>query len=310
MTMTLPVVVTSVLVLAGTACSDRSAAPTSPTAPTPAPGGYLVGIAIAGNLTLRSIGQTSQLTLTATYSDRATRDVSSEGQWTAANSEIASLSATGLLTAVAFGRTSVSGNFGGKTVGAVVTATPEGTFVIFGRVREPGQGGVQGATVMEKATGRSVSSDRLGFFSIGALPAADTRLSLSNDDYEPREIDASATMEVDAPMQRIVRITAGESVQPVPLAPNDLAYDVDGLRCRPCRLIRIIVPTTGDMELRLTWRARVRLSLSAGGMSAAGDAGSASGFLTISTPGELVVYVGSTGPLTDHVDFRLETSLP
>jgi hypothetical protein len=45
-------------------------------------------------------------------------------------------------------------------------------------------------------------------------------------------------------------------------------------------------------------------------MSAAGDAGSASGFLTISTPGELVVYVGSTGPLTDHVDFRLETSLP
>jgi hypothetical protein len=64
------------------------------------------------------------------------------------------------------------------------------------------------------------------------------------------------------------------------------------------------------MELRLTWRARVHLSLSAGGMSAAGDAGTASGFLTISTPGELVAYVGSTSRLTDHVDFKLETSLP
>jgi hypothetical protein len=284
--------------------------PASPSGPTPAPDPYLVSIAITGNLTLRSIGETSQLTLTGTYSDRTSKDLSNESRWTATNSEIASISPSGLLTAVAFGRTSVSGNFGGKTVDAIVTATPEGTFVIFGRVREPGLGGIQGATVAEKITGRLVSSDRFGVFSIGALPAADTHLSLSKSDYESREIDASATAEVDAPMQRIVRITAGDSVEPVPLAPNDLAYEVDGVPCQPCRLIRIVVPTTGDMELRLTWRARVHLSLSAGGMSAAGDAGTASGFLTISTPGELVAYVGSTSRLTDHVDFKLETSLP
>jgi len=39
------------------------------------------GVAITGNVTLARIGETTQLTATATLSDNTTKDVTSEGNW-------------------------------------------------------------------------------------------------------------------------------------------------------------------------------------------------------------------------------------
>jgi hypothetical protein len=195
-----------------------------------------------------------------------------------------------------------------KTAFTQVTATPPGTFVVAGRVREPGQGGVLNATVTDRATGLSAVANVDGLFSLAALPSAHVRLSVVQTGYEPREIDADSSTDLDAPIQRVVSMTAGDAVEPPPLAPNDLSYEFDGIHCQPCRMIRIAVPTTGDMEFVLTWQSPPRLMLFAEGMRITGDSGRANGFLTISTPRELVVYVGAES--ANHTKFKLTTTRP
>jgi hypothetical protein len=137
------------------------------------------------------------------------------------------------------------------------------------------------------------------------------RLSITKPDYEPREIDATDTAEVDGPVQRVVRVTAGDSVDPAPLAPNDLAYDIEGVRCQPCRMIRIVVPSNGDMEMRVTWQMPGTLVLHAGGMTVSGNNGALSSFVTIPSPRELIVYVGGLdSAASGHKPFRFWTSRP
>jgi hypothetical protein len=305
------VLLSGVLGLSGMACDAKNEGP--PLSPSPNPAGppapVLAGLTLTGNVSLSAVGETSQLTATASYSDGTTKDVSSQTSWTISDRRVLTSSTTGLLTVVGFGRTFVSARFENKNTFAAVTATPPGTFVITGRVREPGQGGVLDAMITDRGTGLSAMSNAEGVFQLAALPAPQARLGITKAEYEPRELDATSSPDVDAPIQRIVRLTAGESIEPPPLAPNDLAYQVDGVDCRPCRMIRIVVPTTGDMELVLTWEGPSSLILFAGGMRVVGESGRASGFLTIPTPRELVVYVGASR-LIDHTKFKLATTLP
>src|SRR5262249_16790699 len=53
------------------------------------------------------IGKTQQLTATGTFSDGSSRDVTSTASWSVLNPATASISATGLLTPIAFGQTNV-----------------------------------------------------------------------------------------------------------------------------------------------------------------------------------------------------------
>src|SRR6185369_13071877 len=92
-----------------------------------------------------------------------------------------------------------------------------------------------------------------GWFTMGEFTAP-ARMRVERDGYEPAEADADH-LGIDLPIQRIVRLTAGETVQPPRLAPNDLAYIVNasGSRCFPCRMIRINVPARGTLHLHLAW---------------------------------------------------------
>ena len=310
MTRSTPFFLLAIAALAlGTVACDDHQSPTVPSNnPAPPPAPVLVSVALTGNVLLSAIGETSQLTLTASLSDGTTKDVTRDGRWTLADSRVATVSADGLLTVVGLGRTFVSVSYANKNAGTSVTATPPGTFVVSGRVREPGQGGVADAAVTDRATGRSASANQDGVFSLAALPVAQVRVSVARDGYEPRELDASSASELDAPIQRVIRMTAGDAVEPMPLAPNDLSYEVDGSRCQPCRLIRIAVPTTGDMQMVLTWQTPPRLTLFAEGMRLTGDGGHAEGVLTISTPKELVVYVGADS--SRYAKFKLTTTRP
>jgi hypothetical protein len=302
-----PFLAIAALALGTVACDDHRS-PTMPSNPAPPPAPVLVSVALTGNLLLSAIGETSQLTLTASLSDGTTKDVTRDGRWTVGDSRVATVASDGLITVVGLGRTHVNVSYANKGAGANVTATPPGTFVVSGRVREPGQGGLD-ATVTDRATGRSALANQDGAFSLAALPVAQVRMSVVRDGYEPSELDANAESEVDAPIQRVVRMTAGDAVEPLPLAPNDLSYEFDGIRCQPCRMIRIVVPTTGDMQMVLTWQTPPRLTLFAEGMRITGDSGHAEGFLTVSTPRELIVYVGADSS-RGYAKFKLATTRP
>ena len=160
------------LSIAGIACNDKHepVVPTMPSNPAP-PAPVVVSIALTGNVLLSAVGETSQLTLTASFSDGTAKDVTRDGRWTIGDARVLTFSPDGLITIVGLGRAFVSVTYASKSAFTRVTATPPGTFVISGRVREPGQGGVLDATVVDRATGLSAVANRDGLFSLASLPA-------------------------------------------------------------------------------------------------------------------------------------------
>jgi hypothetical protein len=198
-----------------------------------------------------------------------------------------------------------------------VTAPPSVSFALSGAVLEPGQGPVADVRVTDTASTTSTLTDSRGDFSL-TLPSAGSLIHIrfEKDGYEPVElVVTSANMQPR--IQKIIRLVAGETVTPPRLAPNDLTYIVGpGEHCSSCRLIRIVVPTTGTLHLRLTWSpptaANVTLGLWVGGRHVVPTDGSDEADADVpAEAGELIVYVDRVSPsaTTDHVPFVLTTSL-
>src|SRR5260221_3830773 len=157
------------LVLVGCG-SNAPVSPTAPTSTTTSTGTTVTRVAITGNVTLARIGETTQLTATATLSDNTTKDVTSEGNWQRGDPRIVTISASGLVTVAGFGSTWISFTYQSRGAGTTVTATLPGTFVIAGRVREPGAGGFPNLLVVDTLSCRSTTTDSDGHFSLAALP--------------------------------------------------------------------------------------------------------------------------------------------
>jgi len=69
-------------------------------------------LAISGNLTLVAIGKTSPLVATLRKPDGSTQNVTNDAEWSTDNPSVATISATGVLTAVGFGATKVTARYG------------------------------------------------------------------------------------------------------------------------------------------------------------------------------------------------------
>ena len=183
--------------------------------------------------------------------------------------------------------------------------------MISGRVREPGVGGLANLEVVDTMSSRSATTDAEGLFSLPGLPQLRAHLTVQKEGYEPADVDVTEA-NVDLPIQSVVRLTAGETVTPAKLAPNDLSYTVGGTRCAPCRLIRVIAPQSGTLHLRITWSVTTagRLSLFAAGQVVDGT-GEVNVDVAIGSAREVLVYLGavSANIVKDHTIFTLETSI-
>ena len=180
-------------------------------------------------------------------------------------------------------------------------------------MREPGQGPLAGVRVLEPVSGRSTLTDQAGTYTLAAL--AGTRLRFEKDGYEPGELDVTPDSTGFMRMQRIVRITAGETAIVPKLTHMDVAYDVGPDRCSPCRLIRIVAPTAGTIRFELTWEPDpgAALHLWAGGRRFGGEMSGTQFTADIAIgAGENVVYVGYYRWKTIYrssIQFRLATSM-
>ncbi len=291
--------------------SDKSTpTPTSPTTPTtPAP--TATAVSISGDVTLTGIGETSQLTGTATLSDNTTKDVTTAGRWQVGDARVATVSPTGLLTIVGFGSTWLAFTYQTRAASQTVTATLAGTFVIAGRVREPGASGLPNVAVVDTMSGRSATTDSDGQFSLAELPRLQAHFKVDKEGYEPAEVDATQA-NVDLPIQRVVRLTAGETVTPAALAPNDLSYTIGDNRCSPCRLIRVVVPQAGPVQVHVTWTvAASKMSLFVEGQVVEGGTRELIADVAITAPREVLMYLGTTSPgtLSSHTTFTFATSM-
>jgi hypothetical protein len=306
-----------VLAVAGHGCSQ------TPTAPSPVPAASqsvatstltptVASLAISGGVAFSAIGETRQLTATANYSDGTTRNVTTEAQWQSLTPSMFIISSSGVVTVVGFGVASLRAQFGTRISQIQLSATPPDTFAFYGRVREPGMGGIAGARVSEPQSGASTVTDSEGSFSIASLSSG--HLVVERDGFEAGQLDARPGIFNDASLQRVIRVTAGETVTPLQLAPHDMSYPVGGDRCFPCRLIRVANPTAGTLHVILNWTGpHMSLNLWAGGQRITGTYPELTTDLAVSA-GEAVVYVGMILPAsadgaTDYVPFKMATSI-
>ncbi len=92
-----------------------------------AAGPTLVAVSISPRPSTLAVGQTQQLTVTATYSDNSTGDVTSTVQWSTSPAGLATVSTSGLLTAVAAGDVEISAAIGLDSDDFPLTVTMPGS---------------------------------------------------------------------------------------------------------------------------------------------------------------------------------------
>jgi Bacterial Ig-like domain (group 2) len=100
---------------------NKSSTPTTPTSTTSTTA-TTTSVAVSGEPLLTGVGQRSQYTATATLSDATTPDVTRSGStWTSSNTGVAVVSASGVVTTVANGVTTVTATYQGMTGSQDVT---------------------------------------------------------------------------------------------------------------------------------------------------------------------------------------------
>jgi len=253
----------------------------------------LASLAIGGQNSLMGVGDTAQLTVLATWSDGTMRDVTADVSWTSRDPSVVTITPRGLATAIGFGVATIEVEYQSSRTGFPIGVTPPGTFVVKGDVREPGQGALAGVRVSEVVSGRSTVTDQLGQYVLAAL--ASNHLRFDKEGYEPGTLDIAPDFTGYMRMQRIVHITAGETVTVPDLTLMDMSYDVGADRCSPCRLIRITAPRAGTMRFELAWEPNLRseLHLWAGGQHFTGNLNEQSLAAEARvTAGENLVHVG------------------
>jgi hypothetical protein len=298
----------TVAALTTVSCTNSRQSPlASFTRPTPADPNAIGRISIAGNVIFNGVGETSQFTATAIFNDGTSRDVTASGEWQSSDTHVATVSEGGEARIVGFGSCVISFEYERQRASVNIRASSPDTFALGGRVREPGVGGLNGVVVVETSTGRSAVTSANGQFAITDLPRRQLHLKVEKDGYETLEVETTE-QEVDLPMQRLVRLTAGETVKPADLAPNDVQYRIGTDVCT-CRLIRVVVPRAGTVGVHVSWpTAGVTMRLFAEGVTASGE-NELSADVPVTTAREVMVYVGTVMPRrNEYVAFTFETT--
>jgi hypothetical protein len=127
------VVALTAAVLAGLAGCDRSPGlpTTAPSATAPAPP-TVTAVVVTGKTSLASVGETTQLCATASYSDGTTRGITGEAAWASSDPSALSVSPQGLVTVLRFGLVYVSAKYETEVGGQAVEAIPAGSLVVAG----------------------------------------------------------------------------------------------------------------------------------------------------------------------------------
>ncbi len=135
-----------------------------------------------------------QLTATAKMSDGSTSNVTDSASWQSSNTQIATVSSTGFVTATGTGQVDITAAYGGVSGTAHAAVTSTAAFTISGVVTEvaPNAHPVAGARV-QLLVGAHAFTDDHGAFSLGGVPPGRTLLEVTADGYQVWEQDAEVT---------------------------------------------------------------------------------------------------------------------
>ena len=101
--------------LVSVSCGSKSSPTSPPPANTPPPAPTLANVALNSGRTTITVGETEQFSATANFSDNSTQNVSSTATWTSTNTGVATVNASGLVSAVTAGSAEIRAAFQGMT---------------------------------------------------------------------------------------------------------------------------------------------------------------------------------------------------
>jgi len=132
-----------------------------------------------------SSSMTFQLTATAKLSDGSTQDVTRSATWESSNTQLATVSATGVVTMLGNGEVDIRATYQGVVGTTHVTTSVMKAFTVGGIVTEaaPNAQRVVGARV-QIVVGDHAISDAQGAFSIANVPSGRTILEVTKDGYQ------------------------------------------------------------------------------------------------------------------------------
>jgi hypothetical protein len=187
---------------AGIGCNKNPAAP-SPKAPN-SPGTQaafvsLRSIAVAGTLSLHQPGDAGQLTVTATFSDGTTKDVTAEAAWSCNGCPQGMVSVSaGLVTAAQYGSGEIRATYNGMVQSIAVRVAPEGASLVTGPVTDGGPNFWLNDVRVEATSASGTYRTTTGTSGWFTLPGAGTvTLRASKDGFD----DAVTQMTVDHDQQ-------------------------------------------------------------------------------------------------------------
>jgi hypothetical protein len=177
------------MLASGEGCGNSNHGPTTAS---DVPQALPTKLIVSGNVSLTTIGETSQLTATAVWSDGSTKTVTAEVNWSSSTllayggaTSVVTISSGGGLTAVGFGIASIGASYRGQSDFKQVTLRPAGTFTLSGQIKEPVNVGVERATVEildGPAAGQSTRSEYDGSYQFFAV-SGNLRVRATKDGY-------------------------------------------------------------------------------------------------------------------------------
>lgn len=140
-----------------------------------------------------SLDETSDpITLTATYTDGLTEDITDSATWTSKNPSVATVDEYGAVTGVALGSTTITGTYGGKTATITVTVIPELDHILV----QPGSVGV--------AKGKTQSVTIYAVYADGSTTDITKSIRLTSDDKTVATVTGATIKGITADCDTIV----------------------------------------------------------------------------------------------------------
>ncbi len=181
------------VVAALVAVSARNKNPAGPSEP---PAGVARSITVTGSTSLAYPGAASQLTATASFSDGTTKDITGVADWSSSRGAVTV--ARGLVTAVAYGTSTIGVRYQKVSEAVDVRVAPDGVFLVSGRVTA-GTYPLRDARVEAVSSSGTwaTTSDAYGAYSVPSTGSVTISVTKGGYETESRELAVARDEQLD-----------------------------------------------------------------------------------------------------------------
>ena len=197
----------ALVVMLVSACGGNSTS-TVPTTPTPSATGTSSVSVNCLTTTLTTAGQQTQCSAVALLSNGTSQDQTLASQWSSSNASVASVSATGAVTAVSSGSVTIAATFQGLQGARAVAVTLPDSFTLTGTLTDGTSHGILPNITVQIISGtnagKSAVTDSSGNYTMSGLSAGTFTLSVSAASYQTttQTVTLTANARVDLVLQR------------------------------------------------------------------------------------------------------------